>query len=127
MRQIKFKAWVPEWKRMCEVKSLSFENQKATLHDGMALHSLEFGRVELLQFTGLYDPMGQEIFQGDILAKEADLDGEGMMMGGSCVVEWDPERAAFVGRSLDNPDHTFLLEDDDWHRKGESHARDTGR
>ena len=61
MRTIKFRAWHKDAKEMLYPSELS--------RQGDVFHWLAEGQpVEIMQFTGLYDKNGKEIYEGDILS-----------------------------------------------------------
>ena len=64
VREIKFRAWDKENKVMIYPKGILFDGRVVNFNCGI----LEpFEEYELMQFTGLYDKNGKEIYEGDII------------------------------------------------------------
>jgi uncharacterized phage protein (TIGR01671 family) len=74
MREIKYKAWCSERKLMCEVISINFEEDTITVKypDGHRC-TYKLSLFILMQYTGLKDKNGKEIFEGDVIK---DNDGD---------------------------------------------------
>lgn len=92
MREIKFRAWHKDIKEMFEVGQITLEkgiwdyqpeNRK---HTGISIpYQPSF---ILMQYTGLHDKNGKEIYEGDILK----IIDEGINY---YVVKWDKDEASF--------------------------------
>jgi len=84
MREIKFRAWAEgpkkmfSWEQMLELQNKFYTWFKWT------------DMYRLLQFTGLYDESGREIYEGDILAH---IDAYDSLFG---KVVWDDKAACWA-------------------------------
>ena len=113
MREIKFRAWDVKYKRMSLVSSIDFkknliyttwweENKKRLKKD----KTNEISDLVLMQFTGLKDKNGKEIYEGDIVKGEVENNKfisvvEFQNGGFSINTLWEPE---VIGNIFENPE-----------------------
>lgn len=94
MREIKFKFWDKDLKKMCERKP--------------AHNDFNYKNIIPLQFTGLRDRLGNEIYEGDILSDWVETD-EGKVQS-KCKVFWNEFTGSWHLDQSHKQDETYSSE-----------------
>ena len=104
MREIKFRAYHKERKEIFEIASIDFEEKKAALSNGIIkLLNVDFKQFELLQYTGLKDENGKEIYEGDIVLIKLDETSTWY----KTVIKF--KEGVFIASLIDGEDYIYIF------------------
>ena len=101
MREIKFRAWDKENKKMMKVSSLHLENKEISVKENGTFHL--FRMQDLMQYTGLKDKNGKEIYEGEIVLIKLDETSTWH----KTVVGF--KKGAFIANLIDKEDYVYIF------------------
>ena len=101
MREIKFRAWDKENEKMMKVSSLHLENKEISVKENGTFHL--FRMQDLMQYTGLKDKNGKEIYEGDIVLIKLDETSTWY----KTVVKF--KKGAFIASLIDREDYIYIF------------------
>ena len=91
MREIKFRVWDPPEKQMCPVIVADFQDNQSKVFCRLPKSGAqEIFSADLMQYTGVKDKNGVEIYEGDIIR------GRTGRYQVDCVVRWSMGNCGFI-------------------------------
>ena len=103
MREIKFRAWDKENEKMMKVSSLSLKNKEIAVRENRTYHFFRMQNLELMQYTGLKDKNGKEIYEGDIVLVKPG----GISTWYKTVVEF--KEGALIASLINEENHFYIF------------------
>ena len=109
MREIKFRAWLKEDKKMVNVETMDFTDksmqylEKSEIINAYLLRRVTFDDAELMQYTNLKDKNGKEIYEGDIVLIKLDETSTWH----KTVVGF--KKGAFIASLIDGEDYIYIF------------------
>ena len=101
MREIKFRAWDKENEKMMKVSSLHLENKEISVKENGTFRL--FRMQDLMQYTGLKDKNGKEIYEGEIVLIKLDETSTWH----KTVVGF--KKGAFIANLIDKEDYVYIF------------------
>ena len=96
MREIKFRAWLKKDKLMVDVIEWINNGRIGISINDAAPYIIQPLNYELMQYTGLKDKNGKEIYEGDKVNVLSSFNGEVADWLPTLTVAWDDANAQFV-------------------------------
>lgn len=96
MREIKFRAWDKDFKRM--LCPAYIERSGIAWGENSWTSNIFKNQYEVMQFTGLHDKNGKEIWEGDVVRWDDESNGKYWRV---CVIEWEKAHYKLTGYTFD--------------------------
>lgn len=113
MREIKFRAWHKTYDLLCDVVEIVFgdDDNYVAVENGEYIERWRFDDIELMQYTGLKDVNGVEIYENDVLKSVGGNTEVVIYIDGRFepVCWYDEKTYEVIGNKFQNPE---LLEAD---------------